>query len=646
MKVFQNIKRNCIYFAIMCISFCSCDFLNVVPDEQPDLSDATKDAEATLGFLYSCYAGIRNPMNYTDTEASADEYALPELWQHTSHKVSYNLNTPQNLIDHRWGNFYRFIGQTHLFLQELDGARGITEAQRIEWTAEAHFLLAYYHFEVLRFYGPCPITDSYIPQDTPNNEYHGRYHYDYVTEWIINELDLAIREGLPETRPDVSEWGRATVTIAEALKAKVLLYAASPLWNGGDGKEDKTGFPYPEWKNTNFETPGYGKELVSHQYSVEKWRTAETACQQALDFALNHGYKLYDDEEKYNEQKLPLPYIPGVNTSEEEGTNFAKKVLLMRYVNQLRADEGNKEMVWGINQGDDNLYASMPTRILLLNGGNWYSGYSGISPYLYTIEHFYTQNGKLPEKDPNFYDKENWFESANISGREDIANINLMREPRYYAWLAFNGGDYSSVLANGVPLKLELRNGEKQGYNPDLFNRDHCVTGFLSQKFVQPNLNLSVNNSWNLANKPRPLIRMAELYLNLAECQAALGEDKKAIENLNVIRHRAGVPDLQLSDITEDMTAMDWVRNERFIELWGEGHRYFDIRRWKEGPKYLASGKREGLNAEAKINPTFEEYNKRVKVPQPYMWDNRMYIAPIFYNECYKNPQMVQAPGY
>ena len=138
------------------------------------------------------------------------------------------------------------------------------------------FLLAYYHFEVLRFYGPCPITDSYIPQDTPNANYNGRSHYDYVTEWIVNMLEDAIRSGLPDTRTkDVSEWGRATTVIAKALKARVLMYAASPLWNGS--------FPYPEWQNKNFETPGYGKELVSKTYSREKWVRAQKACEEAVN---------------------------------------------------------------------------------------------------------------------------------------------------------------------------------------------------------------------------------------------------------------------------------------------------------------------------------------------------------------------------
>ncbi|ERI80999.1 SusD family protein [Bacteroides pyogenes F0041] len=637
MKLFKNIKQwSCAFMAAMFL-MTSCDFLDVVPPEQAELPDATKTVESTLGFLYSCYAGVRNPMPYTDIEASADEYALPPLWMHTSHKAAYDLNTPQSLLDHRWGRFYRFIGQTLLFLKELDKTNVVTDEKRKEWIAEANFLLAYYHFEVLRFYGPCPITDTYIPEETPTSEYNGRSHYDYVTEWIVNKLDEAIENGLPQKRSDVSEWGRATTVIAKALKAKVLLYAASPLWNGK--------FPYPNWEN-KVETPGYGKELVSKTYKKEKWVRAEKACKEALQSALDNGYELFQNEEKYKEHNISLPYIPGVNINQSEGEKFAKKVLLMRYVIQMRPYEGNREMIWGLNSDDYNTTCSMPTRVLKHNNDTWFNGWSGISPYLYTIEHFYTKNGKLPEKDPLFRPKADWLKSAGIQGREDIININLDREPRYYAWIAFNGGDFSSAICEGKPLKLEMRDGEKQGYNPNNFNRDHCVTGFLTQKYIQPNLNRSRNNSWNYEAKPKPLIRMAELYLNLAECQDMLGDRNGAIQNLNVIRKRAGVPELQESDITAEMTLTDWVRNERFIELWGEGHRFFDIRRWVEGPKYLGAGKREGLNAEEKINPTFEEYNRRIKVPQPYKWSPRMYIAPIFYNESYKNPQMVQAPGY
>ena len=61
---------------------------------------------------------------------------------------------------------------------------------------------------------------------------------------------------------------------------------------------------------------------------------------------------------------------------------------------------------------------------------------------------------------------------------------------------------------------------------------------------------------------------------------------------------------------------------------------------------YPGEGKNEGLNAIEKLDPSFEEFNKRVLVNQPFRWNKRMYLMPIDYNEIIKNPQLVQAPGY
>lgn len=60
----------------------------------------------------------------------------------------------------------------------------------------------------------------------------------------------------------------------------------------------------------------------------------------------------------------------------------------------------------------------------------------------------------------------------------------------------------------------------------------------------------------------------------------------------------------------------------------------------------MAAGTRMGLSAYGKENPTFEEFNTVTPVKQPFQWNNRMYLLPVFDREVYKNPQMVQAPGY
>lgn len=641
MKINKSIKRYGGIFLIAGLSLTSCnDYLDVIPPEQAQLKDATKDFDATLDFLYTCYGGITNPFQYSGVEASSDEWVLPPLWREGMHTILYGLNVPGQMNDGwRWGsNYYRFIGQCHLFLNNIDQARGLTDEEKKEWKAEANFLIAYYHYQTLILYGPCPIVDHFIPMDADNSEFPGRSHFDYVTNWIVDKLDKAA-EDLPVSRSD-EKWGRATSTMAKALKARLLVYAASPLWNGK--------FPYPQWKNKNFETPGYGYDLVSLTYDPKKWERAEKACQEALDFALSQGgNKLYDDEELYKKESIPLPFVPNVSENTEEGKKFLKKVMLMRYLVTTRVNEGNKEIIWGYPHQGNMVIGSLPHAILKQSNGNYVNGYSGVSPVLNTsIEYFYTKNGKRPAYDSSFPDRKYWFQSAKIADRNGIITLNVDREPRFYAWFAFDDGDYGSKVNNGNPLKIKLRDPDLQGYNPEKFNRDNNVTGYFSQKYIMPKLTYNKSGGNNNESKPRPLIRLAELYLNLAECKAELGKDQEAINNLNIIRNRAGVPDLTTGDINSDMSLRDWVRNERFIELWGEGHRYYDVRRWMIAPETMGAGKRQGLNAYGIKKPSFEALNTVGPIDQPFVWMNKMYLLPLYTVEVAKNPQLIQSPGY
>lgn len=639
--------KNIALLVASCSMMFSCDFLEIVPEEQVTLEDATRNPDATLGFMYSCYAGIRSPMNIREAEASIDECAFPPLVVNNKQEISYGLYTPENVLDTRWNRFYESIAQTNLFLRELDNARGCDPADIEEWKAEAYFLLAYYHFELLRFFGPIPIIDHYIDADLSVSEFPGRMHYDYVTDWIVNLLDERVinNEYLCDMRPE-DEFGRATRVAGQALKARALLYAASPLWNGS--------FPYSNWTNS-VETPGYGYELVSLQRDENKWLRAKQACEEAVQAAEDAGYRLYDNMEFYTTNGLKvdeLPDIPGLKRpNSEEGIEFRKRVFMLRYAVSSHFTEGNNEYILALcDNSDVYLLSTMPHRVIKNNNGNWYSGYSTVAPTLFTVEHFYTQNGLLPQEDPDFPNESEWLKSANIQGSKDVINLNTLREPRFYAWIAFDGGEYGYKIANGKSLILDFKDSQAQGYNPELYNRNCCATGFIAQKFIRPNARRTKNNQWNttLANQAyRPIIRMSDLYLMLAECCAELGDKEGVYANVNKVRERAGVEPLSDAFCAKSsMSLTDWVRNERFIELWGEGQRYFDLRRWAIADQYLGEGKLEGLNSISKLDPTFEEFNQRITIDQPFRWYKRMYIMPIAYSEITKNPNLVQAPGY
>lgn len=691
MNILKNIIRVGLILAALSFNLVSCDYLDVVPPEQAGLQDATKTRRSTLGFLFTCYAGLQavdTPIDHTAALCgSTDEYVLPIEWRNDSgaywDDYAFNLISAAN-TDGLWDTYYKYIGQCYLFLRQVEEHPGETllhewlPGEKEQWLAEARFLIAYYHFALLRKYGPIPIVTEYKPQNTSASEFGGRCHFDYCVNWIVSRLDIAAQD-LPPTR-EGTEWGRATSTMAKALKARILMYAASPLWNGK--------FPYSSWKNKT-STPGdkefftgadakyqeavgcddYGIELVSSSYNGKKWERAMEACQAALDFATNEGecrlygtqeadMKLYQTELGNNDKWLP--YVPGKEDNDiAENREFKERVMMLRYAVASRYP-ANKELIWGLTGININgrIQGRIPVHIFQTgNKTAWAGGYSAISPTLYTIEHFYTEDGMLPEEAAatgDFTPRTEWFKRAGVTGnkREDIVNLYVNREPRFYAWMAFDGGDYGSKLLKtssgdaGSPCILNMKTSAGHGYDLARSPRNYNVTGFMTQKFVNPTAQFVFDGGAFQAgeSKPIPIIRLAELYLNLAECQANVGGVNlaDALANLKVVRDRAGVP--TPTTVPEQERLIEMIHNERFIEFWNEGHRYHDVRRWAEGKKYFGA-KREGLNEMVK-DVSFEDFNVPTAINQPYRWDDRLYLAPIQNAEVYRNPQMVQAYGY
>ena len=294
--------------------------------------------------------------------------------------------------------------------------------------------------------------------------------------------------------------------------------------------------------------------------------------------------------------------------------------------------------------------------------GTLVGGWAGLAPTLYAVQHFYTENGELPELDAKFPVKKDWYtrfyEGAtspalatnNLDGEDvknDIIKLNANREARFYAWIAFDGCEYAKKINDGNPLWINFKNTNTNGWHAS-DERNVVGTGYLSKKYIDPNIKFSANGSRTHNPSRRPFIRMAELYLNLAECYAALDDAPNAIINLNIVRKRAGIKELKTTDLST-MSITEWVRNERFVELYEEGHRYYDLRRWAIAPQMLKAGLRYGLNGLLK-NPSFEEFNQPTLIDQPFKWVDRSYLLPIWsrsdMDELYSNPQMVQAPGY
>lgn len=656
----------------------SCNYLDVVPPEQATLEDAMKTHTDALGFLYSCYNGTTDvnslPAEYTSPYCSTtDEYVWPNEQEAAYPSVFAAMKNTQttNLsnITHLWGSMYRFIGQCLLFEEQLttvgrENNVCTNSQEEAEWLAETRFLKAYYHFVLLRTYGPIPLTLERIPMDSPSDDFAGRSHFDYCVRYLANEFDEAAKN-LPDKR-DAVYFGRATSVIAKAMKARLLLYAASDLWNGK--------FPYPDWKNVNYVTPGYDRELVAKTYDRQKWVNAYKATLEAIDVAQQAGHSLMQTYEP--EANVPLStmnWVPVDFDNDAERDAFLTKVMLNRYIHTTSQSD-NSEILWSIRYVHGNMAAArMPLKIIKNKDGRWYaSSWSVVNPTLNTAYNFLCKDGRLPAQshpDIDFSPKSDWFKAmaGAQAGHEDIINLMRNREPRFYAWIAFDGGNYLNRLKDGQPMTLNFKSSSAQGHDNVNEPKNLASTGLLAMKHLSPVTSISSELNYSGGtDHPVVMFRMTELYLNLAECAAELANTNRpgadasyadvAKSNLNEIRRRAGAPELTDDQINavvnnpvnnqpKQMSLVEWVRQERFIELWDEGHRYFDVRRWVAGPEYLGAGVRQGLTGNT-VNPTFEEFNTPRNCNPTFAFGSRQYIYPVFINEVYKNPQMIQAPGY
>ena len=671
MKFKNKITRIATALALPVCLLTSCNYLDVIPPEQADFDDTMKDESATLNFLYTCYGYVprSNPYDHKQFEQSADEIAQPKPFNNYAQQMAWGTLSPAYYNSwggddvNIWTPSYNWLGYVHRFEDLLDklSPSGVTEDDKNQYRAEAKFLDAYYHFRVLQAFGPCPIIDKLVDPNITNGQIPGRSHFDYCVNYIVGLLDESAKV-LPATRT-TDELGRATSVIAKCLKARVLLYAASPLWNGS--------FFNKNWKNKNYETEGYGQELVSKEYDPQKWQRALTACEEAMTAAQSAGYELFDiaaANKMADRDQLGLPFVPGKEANNDANNLFKERVRMFQYMaHSTEAD--NKELIWATRieseytNGGEAMDCRLPNRVIKKSDGSWTGGWASVGPTLYSVQHFYTENGLLPENDPKFPTKDEWYSrfyegktspalETNGLDKEDVKNdiikLNGNREARFYAWIVFDGDQYAQKITNGNPLWVNFKNSNTNGYR--VTDSRNCVgTGYISRKFIDPNIKYTSSGSRTASACRRPLIRMAELYLNLAECYAAVGNTAKALDNLNKIRERAGLPDVTEADCNSKMSLTDWIRNERFVELYEEGHRYYDLRRWCIAPKMLKAGTRYGLNG-LTINPSFEEFNQPTMIDQPFKWNDRSYLLPIWtrtgMDELYSNPQVVQAPGY
>lgn len=618
----------------LCLQFTSCNYLDIVPDERVHEEDTYYTPDAVKGFLYSCYGYLPGNRDFPGTYWLPEELTAVEKELFTTFK--YGDYSPSNLsyTSNTWANIWNGIRQCYMFQSILEKTTtDVDENTLQQYKAETDFLIAYYHYISLRFYGPTIIVTGLMDQNTPIAQFPERSSYDEVVAFINAKLDEAISH-LPESQ-DTNDYGRATKFAALAIKSRMYLYAASPLFNGNSEMY------------SNFVSPVDGRHLISQEYSVEKWKKSAEVTKDAIDQMEKYGFRLYSDAEA-GEPDAVKPSLP----------NKAQRRL--RY--DILDYNNNPEVIWA-DPRQESTYSIQRRSVPRQNSGSYKNEIGNvIVPTLQSVESFYTANGLPMDVDKTFdYNGRYTYIVApvNCDGNNygtpkgKIMKQHAGREPRFYAWIGYHNG-YSEIskYEDKTPgggshamkaVLIQTLKDDPHGRG-NRSNMNFSISGYMNKKWVHPGF----NNGY--VNYPFCLFRFAELYLNYAEALVELNRLDEAKVYIDKIRERAGIPSVDeawnnystkpgYQNTQEGLREI--VRQERLNELYLEGHKFFDIRRWKVAEQFLGMPDR-GLNT---LATTVEGFYP-VDLPLKRSFHKGQYLMPINQTEINKAPQIIQNPYY
>lgn len=621
---------------MLMLSALSCgEFINVVPDNIAVVEGAFATRESALRFLATLYsylppyASTNNPALAAGDEISVNDVVSRDWPARRISRGGQNVIAPSLGF---WGNtgtvknLFIALRDCNIFLANIDKPYNLSETEKKKWIAEAKFLKAYFHFYLMRMYGPIPIIRENIEVSSGVEAVRvSRDPVDEVAAYVAELLDEAIPD-LPMVIEDRGlELGRVTAPIAAAIKARALVTVASPLFNGNP---DYNGFVDKD-----------GNQLISTTLDETKWVRAAEACKVAIDMAHEAGHRLY--------------------TYEGAPADWSDTTVTELSIRGSITERWNDEVIWG---GSSSAVTTLQTwsqaRIATgLQGSNWYSVQSLWSPPLRIAEMFYSENGVPIEEDAD-YDFANRYKVAAADDAHqhyvrpgfETGKLNMHREPRFYASLGFDGGVWfgHGVQSDNNPLIMLGKKGEIAGMvDFDKWSQ----SGYLAKKLVYyENVQSTAGFSYTLRSYPFPVVRLADIYLLYAEALNESSGPAAAYEWIDKIRTRAG-----LSGVVESWAASssmpskpstreglrEIIQHERMIELVFEGQRFWDLRRWRRAAEFMNSDIR-GWNVNGTTTDTY--YN--VVTVGTYKFLNRDYLWPIAEADLIANSNLIQNPGW
>jgi len=617
------------------------------------------------------------PFNFGDDMFYGDENEGYKRWKYGQ----YDENGLKGESKTIWDTGYKGIRQASVFLENIDINKTFSPTELANMKAQAHFLKAYFYWILLRTYGPVPIVPEKGIDYT--KEYddiaQARNSYEECAEYISSELVEAAK-GLPLTQ-GIQQIAKPTRGAALALRAKVLLFAASPLANG-KAPSDVAALMINQ----------DGKRLLSPTYDESKWAKAAAAAKDVMDlgqYQLYVAYKRTTGDIAYPATVTP----PADNNFSANNWPAGWKDIdpfesYRSLFNGTVLASQNPELIFtrGQNQPGEDIGNMVVHQLPRLEG----KGYNSHGITQKQVDAYYMNDGSdIPGMNdmyagrPNYQGRSNtlprtpgYVTTAELANYPELGPLGVdvskqyaRREPRFYASVSYNGSTWhllNALAANDERPNVQVfyYRGDPNGYkNTTYWTR----TGFGVKKYVHPddisNTAVTALDESRLKKKVDPAIRYADVLLMYAEALNELngahnipswdGVKTHAIsrdvaemkKGTNPVRIRAGLADYTADVYADQSKFRVKIKRERQIELFAEGQRYFDLRRWTDAPDE-ESAPVYGNNAYA-TKAQKDLFHKPVETPSlPSIFTTKMWFWPIHFDELRRNKYLIQNPGW
>ena len=592
----------------------SCSFFLEKPDttgtvDQEAVFTSRKNANASL---MSCYRNVLRHgwpggigIGHCTLGAISGEVGRGYNWHGSYHIVQQGLSVTgtdgSDAGAENYGNNWSFIRQCWITAENIDLVEDMSDSEKAVVKAECKALVAYRYMGMFVRYGGVPLVEkSFVSDDDLSAP---RATLQQMVDFISRLCDEAA-EVLPG-QWDAANTGRMTKGAALAIKARTLQYAARPLFNS-----DK---PYLD--------NGEHNDLICFgKADKERWKAAIDANEAVLDWAASNGVALINSGGVVAGQPNPNAF-----------DDYARATSV----------PANEEIILAFKFDDTGGWDPLVNfmNCSAYQGNNRYdTDCSGVLTN--HLENYWAADGSEMSW-PKVGD------AAPRVGSDWIANVAKI-EPRALADIKFGGHDSANNPGDYYWQNIGWSRG---GYAADKDKGDVFPNAIDSDKGCGERTKFF----WHAGSRKwfePPLFRLAETYLFLAEAYNEYGNSSKALENLNKVHNRAGLPSITETDQAK-LRAI--IQRECAVELFQEGgHRYFDVKHWKRAD--IANGLCGGpmrmlqFNIQATDEATWPYAAKWVEtywdaVAYNAFWTDAMFLEPFPQTEVNKGT-ITQNPGY